>query len=280
MAEVAEVQTRVFEARQRGLPPMRPYLAELWRRRQFAFYMARTELKGRHADTVFGQVWIVLNPVLLGLVYWFVVEILRGTSSPPGFVVFIFSGLFAFYFTRNSLGMGASSIVGGGGYVLNTTLPRAILPLSSVVTAFLLYMPMLGVYFAMHWFSGGPWGVQLVFVPVIIGIQAVLNLGLALGLSALTVYFRDTSSLLPYFLRIWLYLSPVLWAAGEIPERIRTFLYANPLFSLFTAWHQVLTEGRIPDGHHLAVASAWALLAFVVGTLFFVSKEREFAVRI
>ena len=39
--------------------------------------------------------------------------------------------------------------------------------------------------------------------------------------AAAQVYFRDLSNFLPYVLRIWLYVSPVLYYADEVPDRYK-----------------------------------------------------------
>ena len=57
-----------------GFPPLVPYLRELWRRRQFAFELARSNLRAQHYNTALGQLWLVLNPLLLGLVYFMLVD--------------------------------------------------------------------------------------------------------------------------------------------------------------------------------------------------------------
>ena len=66
----------VYEPHSIGLPPLRPYVRELWRRREFAFEMARTSLRAQHFDTVVGQLWLVLNPLLLACVYFLLVDII------------------------------------------------------------------------------------------------------------------------------------------------------------------------------------------------------------
>src|SRR6266576_27843 len=60
----------VYEPHAAGLPPLRPYIRELWRRREFALELSRTRLRAQHFDTVFGQLWMVLNPLLLAGVYF------------------------------------------------------------------------------------------------------------------------------------------------------------------------------------------------------------------
>lgn len=274
-------ESQVFEPHERTLPPLRPYFRELWARRRFAYHMARTNLKARHYDTLFGQLWQILNPLLLAGVYYLVFGvILGGARGNPSYLAVLLSGLFAFYYTRNALGMGAGSIVGGGSLIMNTAFPRALLPASAMMSALMLYLPTLVVYGFFHVLGGQPVGIQLVALPLVIAIHTVFNLGLALAFAALTVYFRDTSSFMPYLLRIWLYLSPVLYTIEDVPEKLRPFLAANPLFPLFGAWHEILIAGTFPSPHLLGYASLWALAALIVGAWFFMSREREFAVRI
>jgi teichoic acid transport system permease protein len=85
---------------------------------------------------------------------------------------------------------------------------------------------------------------------------------------------------MPYLLRVWLYGSPVLYYADEMPEQYRFLLDVNPLGQLLAAWSRVLDEGLAPTSHQLLVASAWAFGFLVVGFVYFVSREREFAVRL
>jgi teichoic acid transport system permease protein len=155
-----------------------------------------------------------------------------------------------------------------------------ILPIASVAVALRSYIPTLGAYALFHIAGGLPITPALVMVPVIIVIQAVFNVGLALAFSTATVFFRDTSSFLPYFLRIWMYVTPVLYLYSDIPKNIRPYMELNPLFRLFAAWQQVLFQGTFPSWHNLVMATAWAVVSLVVGGLLFLSKEREFAIRI
>ena len=76
-------ERHVYEPHKIGLPPLGPYIRELWRRRDFAREMARTTLQAQHFNTAFGQLWLVLNPLLLAGVYFVLVDILRGGASKP-----------------------------------------------------------------------------------------------------------------------------------------------------------------------------------------------------
>src|SRR3954470_17418950 len=78
-------QRHVYEPHRVGLPPLRQYLRELWRRREFAYELSRTKLRAQHFNTAFGQLWLVLNPLLLAGVYFILVDILQGGSRGGAF---------------------------------------------------------------------------------------------------------------------------------------------------------------------------------------------------
>ena len=121
---------------------------------------------------------------------------------------------------------------------------------------------------------------QLLWTVPIVLILLVLATGLSLILAAGQVYFRDLDNFLPYVLRIWMYMTPILYYAREVPEKYQWVLDVNPIAKLFTAWSDVLIEGIAPTYRGMALAAGWGVVLFIVGFLFFVSRERDFAVRI
>jgi ABC-type polysaccharide/polyol phosphate export permease len=273
-------QRHVHEPHRIGLPPLGPYLHALWQRREFAFELARTKLRSQNYDTVFGQLWLVLNPVLLAGVYFVLVDIIRHGHHPPHFFARLMAALFAYHFVSDAIRQGAKSVVQGGKLILNTAFPRLLLPLSSVITGFIRFMPTLLIYAVVHLLSGLPVGLVTLWVIPLIALFTLLATGLSILVAAAQVYFRDLSSFLPYLLRVWMYVSPVLWSAAEVPHGYKWLLKANPIAPLLDAWNQVLHFGRPPTWHELALGAAWSVVFLVIGSVFFMSREREFAVRL
>src|SRR5215218_1326149 len=188
-------ERHVFEPHRTGVPPLGAYLRDLWARRDFVLELARTTLRAQHFNTTLGQLWLVINPLLLGLV--------------------------AFNLVSTSIQQGARSVVGGGRLILNSAFPRTVLPLASVLTAFMRFLPTLGVYAVVHAVAGLPVGLHLLWAIPILGLLLVFAAGAAMIAAAAQVYIRDLTNILPYFLRIWLYVSPVLYYADEIPSRFK-----------------------------------------------------------
>jgi teichoic acid transport system permease protein len=270
----------VYEPHLVGLPPLLPYIKEAWRRRTFALELSRTKLRAQHFNTVFGQLWLVLNPLLLAGVYFVLVDILRGGSSRPGFFAHLVAGIFAYHLVSDAVRDGTKSVVTGGRLILNSAFPRVLLPIASVVSATKRFVPTMIIYVPIHFAAGLSVGPVTLWVIPLFALLLVMSSGLAMIVAALQVYFRDLKNLMPYLLRVWLFASPVLYFADEMPEKYRFLLDLNPLGQLLSAWSDVLNLGQAPSARELIVASAWAFGLLIAGFVFFVSREREFAVRL
>jgi ABC-type polysaccharide/polyol phosphate export permease len=273
-------EVHVYEPHRIGLPPIGAYLKQLWRRREFALELARTNLRAAHYNTALGQLWLILNPLLLGLVYFALVEIIGRGNRGMDFLAHLLLALFAFRLVSTSIRQGARSVVGGGRLILNTAFPRTLLPLSSVLTAFMLFLPTLIVYAVVHGVAELPVTPEILWAVPIVAMLVIFAAGMSMLVAAVQVYFRDLSNFLPYALRIWLYSSPILYYAAQVPEKFKPVLLVNPMYPLLTSLGDAVNFGREPRPALLLAGLGWAVGAFVAGGLFFISREREFAVRL
>jgi teichoic acid transport system permease protein len=263
-----------------GLPPLGPYFVELWRRREFAVELARTKLQAQHFGTVFGMTWLILNPLLLAGVYFILIDILRSGERPPGAFAHLLGAIFAYYLVADAIRAGSRSVVGGGKLILNTAFPRMLLPLSAVLVSIMRFLPTIAILAIVHVVSGRPNGVSMLWaLPVLVEMVAFAT-GASVLVAAGQVYFRDLNQFLPYLLRVWLYVSPVLWQASEVPHGYKWLLYVNPLGPMLTAWNEAINEAIRPGATWLLLGAGWAVVMLVVGGIFFISRERDFAVRV
>lgn len=284
-------ERHVYEPHRAGLPPLVPYFRELWRRRGFAFELSRTTMHAANTDTVFGQAWLVINPLLLSLVYFLLVDVIgggRNKADPKGFFALLTSGLFLYYFITGAMSQGTTAVTAGGRLILNQSFPKMLLTVSTVYTAFRRYLPTLVVYLVIHIWAGLEFGFHLLWMIPILMMATMMGLGLANLFATLQVYFRDTASFLPYFIRIWLYLSPVLWTvdaaqapdASKLEKLLLTWSPINPMYGILGAQGEVLVDGHSPSFGLLGYGLAWSVGLLVVGSLLMMSREREFAVRL
>ena len=270
----------VYEPHKAGLPPLSPYIRELWRRREFAKELSSSTMKAANSMTLFGQIWLVLNPLMLAGVYYVLVDVLSTKERGWDYFAHLTAGLFTFYFVSGSMSTGAGSVVAGGKLLMNTAFPRLLMPLSAVRTAFFRYLPTLPIYFVFHLLAGNPIRWQTLTALPFLVMLITFAAGLAALFATLQVYFRDTSAFLPYFIRIWLYLSPVIWLVTEVPQSMEKVIQFNPLYPILGGFTEALVTGTVPAWPLWIEGALISTFVFIAGSLFFMSREREFAVRL
>ncbi|HEX2280867.1 MAG TPA: hypothetical protein VHG52_03795, partial [Thermomicrobiales bacterium] len=108
------------------------YVKELWARRHFVLYLGMSRIKSRNANTALGLFWWLINPLLLGMVYFLVFGVILA-RRPPEFIPYLLTGLFAFHFTNGAATGGARSITAGHNLMMSVVFPRLILPLATLL---------------------------------------------------------------------------------------------------------------------------------------------------
>ncbi len=250
------------------------YAKELWRRREFAWFLAMGNFKARNASTALGLFWWVLNPILLSLVYWLVFGLLFPGDRD---IIYLMSGMFVFHFTAQALSGGANSILQNSKLLANLKFPRLVLPVASLLESLLGFVVSLGVLLLIQLFVRGviP-GPSVALLLVAIPLHLVFNLGLAAAAGRLAVPFRDINNFIPYVNRVWLYLSPIIWPLSLLEsEQAQSFAglaEANPLFSIISVYRSALT-GAPFDGEMLVWFALWSVISGLVGVGLFVLYE-------
>ncbi len=272
----------VYQPTVTGLPPLRRYFAGVWERRQFIWHLARTDMKSQHYDTVLGFVWLVVDPLLLAATFYLIRAVFKSGGSAEQnryLIAHLIMGVSFFYFVRDVLQGAAQSITRNKVMVLNTGAPRGVFPVVALVRASFDLIPALVVYFVVHAVLRQPWGTSLMSLPFATVLLAGFSFGVGLLLAPAVVFVPDIGALLPYVVRIWMYITPVMYAVSEIPGTVRPLLALNPLFPFFAMIESII-QGHQPDSGDVIASALWATGAMVVGTVVFLLRERDYAVRL
>lgn len=253
------------------------YASDLWRRREFAWFLALGNFKARNASTALGLFWWVLNPLLLSLVYYLVFGLIFPGARD---IIYLMSGMFVFHFTAQSLTGGANSILQNSKLLANLKFPRLILPLAAILESLIGFVVSLGVLLVLQLILNGfvP-GASLALLLVAVPLQFTFNLGLAALSGRLAVPFRDINNFIPYLNRVWLYLSPIIWPVSFLdgkPELFVRLAELNPMFAMISVYRTALL-GEPIDPTMLTSFAIWTIVIGVVGVASFVRYEGKIA---
>jgi teichoic acid transport system permease protein len=256
------------------------YLKELWARREYAIEVPLGNLRAAHMDTLLGNIWHVLNPLMLVGVYHLVFGILlpRVAEGTENYIAFLTIGVFVFRFTQSAVQQAAGSIVGNSNLIRSIHFPRALLPISVVVEQVLLLIPSIAVTLVIVVLSGEEphWG--WLWLPLVFFFQALFNLGAGFISARITDTFRDFQNVLPYVFRILFYLSGVLFSIEAIaPDHpwALELSYWNPAYAYITLARGAILDSSVPV-EVIVSGLLWALVTLVVGFYFFRSAESTY----
>jgi teichoic acid transport system permease protein len=264
-----------------GTPPIGEYLGALWRRREFAWDTARGELRAQHLDTALGNLWHLVNPLMLIGVYYLVFGlILNTTRGVENFIAFLAIGVFTFQFSQKAALGGARTIVSNVGLIRSLQFPRVLLPIATVLRETMAYATAALIMFAVVLFTGEPVSVGWLLVPVAFVLQFGFNTGLALVGARLSDKFRDLVNVLPYLFRIAFYLSGVLYAADRYvddPLLLRIFLF-NPFYVFVSLPREYLlaSQDHAFIGWMWVSAGTWSVAGLLLGLIIFRSGEKDY----
>lgn len=250
------------------------YLADLWSRRDFVWFLARGNIKARNASTALGLFWWVLNPLLLGMVYFLIFGLIFPSERD---IAYLLSGMFVFHFSSQALTGGANSILQNSKLLVNIKFPRLILPISFLVESTFGFLASIAVLYAIIIPIKGIWpGPEFALILLVLPLQLMFNLGLASAAARLAVPFRDINNLVPYLNRVWLYTSPIIWPLSlledNLSETAQSLLRLNPMFPMIAVYRTAFL-GYPLDSADLIASAVWAVVVGVIGVAAFVKYE-------
>ena len=227
------------------------HVLELWTYRELLGNLIRKELKVKYKNSVLGFVWSLLNPAMYIVVFTIVFQVVL-KAGIPYFPIFLLAGLLAWNLFSISLGAATSSITGNHTLVNKVYFPREILPLASVganCVHFLLQAIVLLAAIAISPISFD-WRWIWLVIPALL-VLLLFTATLAIFLSAINVYARDTQHLLELVLLAWMWMTPMVYV-WRLPARKlqehgihSSLILLNPMVSI------VVTLQRALYGQHL-----------------------------
>jgi teichoic acid transport system permease protein len=260
-------------------PSFFSYVAEAWHRRDFAVALSTFSNEAANARNRLGKWWNILLPTIQAATYGLIFGVILGDSRPDNFLPFLFTGVFLFSFMSGSFYSGASSITSNSGLVKSLSFPRALLPISTVISQFMNLIPQLGILLVTLLIIQREitWG-WLALIPIVF-LMTLFSAGLAMIAARLTVQVRDLSKLIPFFTRIAFYVSGIFFSVEAVlanyPQIFAIVKY-NPVYDFIEIARGAVVKGYTMETDIWIACGAWAVVTFVVGSIFFWKAEEEY----
>jgi lipopolysaccharide transport system permease protein len=253
-------------------------LRDLWLHRELLYFFAWRDIKVRYKQTVFGFLWAILQPFVTMVVFTFVFSRVANVSSDGlPYPVFAFAALVPWTFFSNALTLGSSYLIQTPDLITKVYFPRLLLPAASVLGGLFDFAIAFAVLLGMTFYYRIVPGPEVVFLIPLLLLLVATALAATLWFSALNVKYRDIQYAVPFLAQIWLFATPVAYAASAVPEPWRTLLGLNPMTGVVEGFRWALL-GVEPAPVTIMLLSGAATLVFVLsGVYYFRRSEDSFA---
>ena len=236
----------------------------------------KKEIRGRYKNSILGVVWTFLNPLLQLAVYAFIFPlILKNTQDY--YVIFVCVGLIPWTFFTTSISQSAYTIIANGNIVKKVYFPREILPISVVTSGMVNFLISTLIIVAFCLLYGLGLTKYIVFFPIILIVQYILQLGISFILSACTVYFRDLEHFIQIILQVMFYATPIVYGKESIPEALSVVINLNPMAHVINAYRDIFYYQKMPDFVSLGGLFVISTIICIVGYFIFKKLQKGFA---
>jgi len=184
-------------------------IQEVSSRRSLIRYLVQADMKKRGSDTLLGNLWWILDPLLQMLVYVVFVTIIARRPAPD-YPLFIFAAILPWKWYSTVVGDATQSVVGRHQLIRQIAFPKIVLPVASATAEVVGFAWGLIPLFLLMLFYPDRISIFLLWIPVIAGVQYVFSVASAIFVSAANVFFRDLGNVIGHLLRLWWFLSPGL----------------------------------------------------------------------
>ena len=248
---------------------------ELVHSRQVLEELVKRDLKVRYKRSVLGVLWTLLNPLLMMIVTTLIFSSFFRFAI-DNFPVYFLSAYLVFGFFSQATGTGCTSILMSAGLVRRVYLAPALLPLASVTTAGVNMVIALLPLFALMALTGSTFSWALLFLPVALALTVLFTYGVALFLSAASVFFHDMTQMYQIIITVWMYITPIFFPIDIVPEQYSLIVHINPLFHFVEIIRYPIYRGALPEPINLAAATAYAFGTAALGWWYFGRSRNAF----
>ena len=251
---------------------------EIWQYKELLYFFTWRDIKVRYKQTVVGILWALFQPFMTMVVFTiFFGNLAKMPSDGIPYPIFVYTGLLLWQFFSGALSSTSSCLISNQGIITKVYFPRLLLPISSTITKFVDFSIASVILVGMMiYYQYTPNLIGLLILPLLLLITFMAAVGSGLFLASINVKYRDIRYVLPYFIQMMLFVTPVIYPAS-ITGKYSWILALNPMTGVIKAARAALLGNAPINWTLLAISGVTCLMVLIIGVIFFKKTERYFA---
>lgn len=255
-------------------------LRALWAYRGFMRGSVKREFQSKYRNSLLGAAWNIINPLAMIVVYTVIfAQVMRaklpGVDTTFAYSIYLCAGVLTWGLFTEMVGRSQTMFLDNANLLKKISFPRITLPIIVVMNAGLNFSIVMALFLAFLLVSGNfPGWVLFAALPVL-ALQVAFAMGLGMVLGVLNVFFRDVGQFFGIFLTFWFWLTPIVYPANILPERIKPFMALNPMAPVIGAYQSIFVHQSWPNWTTLWPTALMAALLCLLGVHLFKKNAGE-----
>ena len=177
-----------------------------------------------------GVLWAIIEPLFTAILLSFIFnKIAKAGTYGINPVLFGLTGMLVWNYFSNVVSQGTNSLILSQNMIKKIYFPKIILPISKAIAAIpdlLITLVFTMIYYFIYQKTVE---INIIFFPLFI-IMAILSaISLGIWFSALNIRYRDFRHIVPFLIRIGIFVTPIAYTTLESPPQYRWLFYLNPM---------------------------------------------------
>ena len=262
------------------------HLKELYRYKDLILLFVKRDFISIYKQTILGPLWILLQPLLTSITLTVVFGYIAGIQTGAPTILFMLAGVTIWGYFSDCIMKTSETFIANQNLFGKVYFPRLIVPLSIIITNFLKFLIQFLLFVVIYviyviWVdpnSGVVISWQLILLPIVILIMALLGLGFGLIISSLTTKYRDLRFLIQFGIQLAMYASPIVYPLKSVPEKYKWLLVSNPVTSAIETFKTGFfgEEFAVFNWFHILYSLTFSCITLFIGLLLFTRIERSF----
>jgi lipopolysaccharide transport system permease protein len=258
---------------------MKEELRELYRYRELLYMIAYRDIRVRYKQSIMGFLWAVLMPILIviaGVVVRYAYALASGKPLQSADIASVAVKSLPWAFLVSSIRFACNSLIGNQNLVTKVYFPKEIFPVAAVMASLFDLLVASGALVILLLLIQTGWSAQLVWAPLLLLMMVVLAVGIAMVVSAASLFFRDVKFIVEVLLTFGIFFTPVFFDARMLGDKGKWFML-NPAAPILDGLSACVVRQQPPDLPWLMYSFAFSLAALLGGYVFFKHLEPAFA---
>jgi len=228
-------------------------LRALWAYRGFILGSVKREFQLKYRNSLLGAAWTILNPLAMIFVYTVIfAQVMKaklpGVDSTFAYSIYLCAGVLTWGLFAEIIGRGQSVFLEHANLIKKISFPRICLPVVVILSVGLNFFIIFSLFTLFLVVSGNFPGWPYLTIFPVLAVQVLFSIGLAIIIGVLNVFFRDVGQFIGIVLQFWFWMTPIVYPATILPEKIKALMIFNPMATFVAAYQGVLVSGVVPNG--------------------------------